>query len=240
MVDGSWPIQTEMGIAVASLRRQPFLLRLACLQEASRRSPAPAGTTACWRRCGPTSDAAARLLGRRHSRPRLRLGRHRTRRWKPTASTPSSRRPTSPARSCTVAEFLAHVRRMVVDFVVGRVLTATGDADLAAVDRPGRHRRPTTCSTATTSVWTTPPSGPASSTPVLRPSDRDLGPLDLLLRTGGSSGRRGGGRRGRGRRSGRRGGPGSGSDSGSSEAQGVDASASGRHGLRRPRRPPGR
>jgi adenine-specific DNA methylase len=37
----------------------------------------------------------------------------------------------------TVSEFLTHVRRIVVDFVVGRVLSADkeGDADIAAVDR---------------------------------------------------------------------------------------------------------
>jgi len=41
-----------------------------------------------------------------------------------------------PGQVMTVGEFLTHVRRMVVDFVVGQMLTGDGnDADLAAADR---------------------------------------------------------------------------------------------------------
>jgi hypothetical protein len=41
-----------------------------------------------------------------------------------------------PGKTMEVSEFLSHVRRMVVDFVVGRVLTVDGEgADLAAADR---------------------------------------------------------------------------------------------------------
>ena len=41
-----------------------------------------------------------------------------------------------PGKTMEVGEFLSHVRRMVVDFVVGQVLTGDGaGADLAAADR---------------------------------------------------------------------------------------------------------
>ena len=47
---------------------------------------------------------------------------------------PAVKKANDPGKTMEVSEFLSHVRRMVVDFVVGRVLTGDG-ADLAAADR---------------------------------------------------------------------------------------------------------
>jgi hypothetical protein len=47
-----------------------------------------------------------------------------------------------PGQTLTVTEFLNHARRMVVDFVVGRVLEKSGDGAIeAAVDRLDEARR---------------------------------------------------------------------------------------------------
>ena len=49
---------------------------------------------------------------------------------------PVVKKANDPGKAMEVGEFLSHVRRMVVDFVVGQVLTGDGDgADLAAADR---------------------------------------------------------------------------------------------------------
>jgi len=49
---------------------------------------------------------------------------------------PVVKKANDPGKTMEVSEFLSHVRRMVVDFVVGRVLTGDDDgADLAAADR---------------------------------------------------------------------------------------------------------
>ena len=49
---------------------------------------------------------------------------------------PVVKKANSPGEVISVGEFLSHVRRMVVDFVVGRVLTSDKEnADMAAVDR---------------------------------------------------------------------------------------------------------
>jgi putative DNA methylase len=49
---------------------------------------------------------------------------------------PVVKKANDPGKTMEVGEFLAHVRRMVVDFVVGQVLTGDGaGADLAAADR---------------------------------------------------------------------------------------------------------
>ena len=84
----------------------------------------------------------------------------------------------------TVTEFLSHVRRMVVEFVVGRVLS--GERREAAA-RPRRRRPPTTCCTATTSAWKTRPIGACILYAIsCGLSDHDLADhYDLLARTGG-------------------------------------------------------
>ena len=49
---------------------------------------------------------------------------------------PVVKKANDPGKTMEVGEFLSHVRRMVVDFVVGRLLTGDGDgADLATADR---------------------------------------------------------------------------------------------------------
>jgi hypothetical protein len=45
---------------------------------------------------------------------------------------PIVKKANAPGQLMSVSEFLAHVRRIVVDFVVGRVLTRDGDADAAS------------------------------------------------------------------------------------------------------------
>ena len=75
---------------------------------------------------------------------------------------PVVKKANEPGKLMEVCEFLRAVRRLVVDFVVGRVLTGDGDE----TPRAGwTTSPPTTSFTATTSAWTTPRSGPASSTP---------------------------------------------------------------------------
>ena len=50
---------------------------------------------------------------------------------------PVVKKTTDPGKLMTVSEFLAHVRRIVVDYVVGQVLSGGhgGDADAAAAER---------------------------------------------------------------------------------------------------------
>ena len=49
---------------------------------------------------------------------------------------PIVKKANAPGELMTVTEFLSHVRRMVVDFVVGQVLTGEkGDSDMARADR---------------------------------------------------------------------------------------------------------
>jgi adenine-specific DNA methylase len=93
-------------------------------------------------------------------------------------------------KTMDVGEFLSHVRRMVVDFIVGQVLTGDGDgADLAAADRMDAptayyllHRHDFDLEEA--------PSGACILyATACGLSDRELeATWDILVRTGGSSG----------------------------------------------------
>ena len=81
---------------------------------------------------------------------------------------PVVKKANAPGEQMSVSEFLRQVRRMVVDFVVGRVLIQDG---ARTARRMGRRLRPalttsppTTCSTATTSGWGKLRSAAASST----------------------------------------------------------------------------
>ena len=89
-------------------------------------------------------------------------GRRPARRWKRTANIRSSRRPTSRASSWMSP---TSWRRPPL----GRRFRRRAGADRRPATSPTRPvsttSRPTTSSTATTSAWTTPRSGPASSTP---------------------------------------------------------------------------
>ena len=131
VVDGSWPIQTEMqnrqrSLASAALASSVWLVcrkrppgrpgwdssvlsemrgnitrKLRDFWDAGIRGP-----DFVWAATGPALEA---------------FSRH-----------PAVRKADDPGALLTVSEFLREVRRMVVDFVVGRVLTADGDADAAS------------------------------------------------------------------------------------------------------------
>ena len=131
VVDGSWPIQTEMqnrqrSLASAALassvwlvcRKRPPTLpgwdaavlaemreniarRLRDFWDAGIRGP-----DFVWAATGPALEA---------------FSRH-----------PAVKKADEPGALMTVSEFLREVRRMVVDFVVGRVLSGDGDADTAS------------------------------------------------------------------------------------------------------------
>jgi adenine-specific DNA methylase len=136
VVDGSWPIQTEMANRTRSLssaalassvwlvcRKRPVTARPGwdnqVLQEMRANIAARLrefwdagirGPDFVWAATGPALEAYSKH--------------------------PVVKKANDPGRTMEVSEFLSHVRRMVVDFVVGRVLTGDGDgADLAAADR---------------------------------------------------------------------------------------------------------
>ena len=132
VVDGSWPIQTEMqnrqrSLASAALassvwlvcRKRPQSARpgwdssvLSEMRENITRKlrdfwdAGIRGPDFVWAATGPALEA---------------FSRH-----------PAVRKADDPGALLTVSEFLREVRRIVVDFVVGRVLTADGDADGAS------------------------------------------------------------------------------------------------------------
>jgi len=135
-VDGSWPIQTEMttrqramnSAALASsvwlvCRKRPETARpgwdTRVLQEMREKittrlrefwDAGIRGPDFVWAATGPALEAYSRH--------------------------PVVKKANDPGKTMEVSEFLSHVRRMVVDFVVGRVLTGDGaGADVAAADR---------------------------------------------------------------------------------------------------------
>ena len=131
VVDGSWPIQTEMqnrqrSLGSAALASSVWLV-------CRKRPPAPAG----W-------DAAVLAEMRANITRRLRDFWDAGIRgpdfvWAATGPAleafsrhPAVKKADEPGALMTVSEFLREVRRMVVDFVVGHVLTGGGDADTAS------------------------------------------------------------------------------------------------------------
>lgn len=136
VVDGSWPIQTEMNTrmrakasaALASsvwlvCRKRPVTAKPGwdnqVLEEMRRNirvklrefwDAGIRGPDFVWAATGPALEAYSRH--------------------------PVVKKANAPGETMGVSEFLAYVRRMVVDFVVGRVLTGDGDgADPGATDR---------------------------------------------------------------------------------------------------------
>ena len=136
IVDGSWPIQTEMGTrqramnsaALASslwivCRKRPVVARpgwdnrvleemRAKITEKLRAfwDAGIRGPDFVWAATGPALEAYSQH--------------------------PVVKKANDPGQIMTVGEFLVHVRRMVVDFVVGEVLSGTGEgSDQAATDR---------------------------------------------------------------------------------------------------------
>jgi len=135
VVTGSWPIQTEMptrqrGAGVAALassvwmvcRPRPTTARAgwdhAVLDEMKERiglqlrefwDAGIRGPDFVWAATGPALEAYSKY--------------------------PVVRKANAPGEVLGVGEFLNHVRRMVVDYVVGQVLTGEQGADMAAADR---------------------------------------------------------------------------------------------------------
>jgi putative DNA methylase len=98
VVDASWPIQTEKGTEQEPSPRLPSRPRSGWFARNVLPLPAPAGTTAFWRRCGPTSTSICETTGKRAFVAPTSSGRPPARPWRPTASTPWSRRPLLPAK----------------------------------------------------------------------------------------------------------------------------------------------
>ncbi len=135
VVDASWPIQTEMpnrtrGLSAAALASSVWLV---CRK---RPEDAPAG----WDN---------RVLEEMESNIQERLRQFWDARirgpdfvWAATGPAleayskhPVVKKANAPGETMSVGEFLGHVRRIVVDFVVGRVLSETGgDADASGLD----------------------------------------------------------------------------------------------------------
>ena len=129
VVDGSWPIQTERQNKLAGGARLASSVWLVC-----RKRPAAA----------PGWDAAVLAEMRGNITRKLRDFWDAGIRgpdfvWAATGPAleafskhPVVKKADQPGALMTVSEFLREVRRMVVDFVVGRVLTGGGDADAAS------------------------------------------------------------------------------------------------------------
>ena len=133
VVDGSWPIQTEMGnrnraIGSAALASSVWLV---CRKRAPGR---------------PGWDNAVLAEMRENITQRLREFWDAGIRgpdfvWAATGPAleafskhPAVRKANAPGEVMTVSEFLREVRRMVVDFVVGRVLSQDGEAEVTGLD----------------------------------------------------------------------------------------------------------
>jgi adenine-specific DNA methylase len=135
VVDGSWPVQTEMGnrtraLASAALASSVWLV---CKKRAELSRPGwdnkvleemranivdqlrnfwdagIRGPDFVWAATGPAMEAFSKY--------------------------PIVKKADEPGQFMSITEFLHHVRRMVVDFVVGRVLSGDGGEDMAAADR---------------------------------------------------------------------------------------------------------
>lgn len=130
VVDGSWPIQTEMGNRTRALSSAAL-------------------SSSVWLVCKKRSEIARpgwdnRVLEEMHEKIRTRLRdfwdagiRGPDFVWAATGPAmeayskhPVVKKANEPGQLMTVSEFLRHVRRIVVDFVVGRVLSHNGDAEV--------------------------------------------------------------------------------------------------------------
>jgi putative DNA methylase len=102
---------------------------------------------------------------------------------------PVVKKANSPGEIMTVGEFLTHVRRMVVDFVVGQVLTGEDEsADLAAADRMDAHTSYYLLHRHDFGMEEAPSGACILYATACGLSDRDLDVTwDILARTGGST-----------------------------------------------------
>jgi hypothetical protein len=187
-VDASWPIETEMPNKAAGGARLASSVWLVCKKRPASARPGwdnkvmeemrdniatrlrefwdagIRGPDFVWAATGPALEAYSKH--------------------------PVVKKANDPGKTMEVGEFLSHVRRMVVDFVVGQMLTGDGDgADLAAADRMDAptayyllHRHDFDLEEA--------PSGACILyATACGLSDRELeATWDILVRTGGSSG----------------------------------------------------
>lgn len=186
VVDGSWPIQTE--------------------REARMRAYASAAlSSSVWLVCRKRPEEARpgwdnRVLDEMREKIHLRLRefwdagiRGPDFVWAATgpaleaySSHPVVKKANAPGQTMNVAEFLRHVRRIVVDFVVGRVLSHNGGGSTVSLDDVTTyyllHRNDF--------GLTDTPSGPCILYAVsCGLSDRDLADqYDILVRTGGQAG----------------------------------------------------
>ena len=131
VVDGSWPIQTEMQSKVAGGARLSSSIWLVCKKRQLTRpgwdnavldemreniihqlhnfwDAGIRGPDFVWAATGPALEAFSKY--------------------------PAVRKANAPGETMTVSEFLREVRRMVVDFVVGRVLTKGGEQAVTGLD----------------------------------------------------------------------------------------------------------
>ena len=134
VVDGSWPIQTEMGtrtraMASAALSSSVWIV-------CKRRKPARPwlGQQRSAGDAGEYYPETARLLGRRHTRAGLRVGGDGTCPGGVQQVPGGQEGQRSRYQLMNVSEFLREVRRMVVDFVVGRVLSRDGEEAVTGLD----------------------------------------------------------------------------------------------------------
>ena len=131
VVDASWPIETEMKTKVAGGARLSSSIWLVCRKRSGHRAGWDSGVLAemeanimkrlhdfwdagirgpdfVWAATGPALEAFSRY--------------------------PAVRRQDAPGETLSVAAFLHHVRRIVVGFVVGRVLRDEGDEERGDLD----------------------------------------------------------------------------------------------------------
>jgi putative DNA methylase len=131
VVDGSWPIQTEMGNRTRSLGSAALAssVWLVCKKRAAARA-------------GWDTAVLAEMQARIHTQLRAFWDagiRGPDFVWAATGPAleayskyPVVKKADAPDGQMTVSEFLREVRRLVVDFVVGRVLTRNGDPEAAS------------------------------------------------------------------------------------------------------------
>lgn len=112
---------------------------------------------------------------------------------------PVVKKANDPGKTMEVGEFLSHVRRMVVDFVVGRVLSGESGAGVPTCQDPGPEAWPTESMDAPTAYYLlhrhdfgleeAPTGACILYATACGLSDRELeATWDILVRTGGSSG----------------------------------------------------
>ena len=132
-VTGSWPIQTEMGTRMRAMTSAAL---------------ASSVWLVCRKRENPRPGWDSNVLGEMRDNITLRLREY----WdagirgpdfvwtaigpalEAFSKYPVVKRANKPGRIMTVSEFLREVRRMVVDFVVGRVLTRAGQEPVGGLD----------------------------------------------------------------------------------------------------------